>query len=83
MTEGWGPWLRVEPVELIDLWDRLVVLADLPVRGRASGVPLTEKFAGVYTLRDGRTVRQQDYLDHAQALEAVGLGEQGRPSLAF
>jgi ketosteroid isomerase-like protein len=74
-SEVWGADLRVEPVELIDLGDRLVILADLPVRAQASGVPLTTKWADVSTLEDGRAVRQQHYWDHAEALEAVGLRE--------
>ena len=74
-SEVWHADLRVEPVELIDLGDRLVILADLPVRAQASGVPLTTKWADVTTLEDGRTIRQQHYWDHAEALEAVGLSE--------
>jgi ketosteroid isomerase-like protein len=67
--------LRVEPVELIDLGDRIVLLADLPWRGHASGVPLTEKIATVSVLKHGRAIRVEVYLDHAEALEAVGLRE--------
>jgi hypothetical protein len=29
----------------------------------------------VMTLQDGQTIRQQDYHDHDEALEAVGLRE--------
>jgi ketosteroid isomerase-like protein len=71
--EVWGADVRLEPTELIDLGDRLVVLADMPMRAQASGVPLGEKYACVSTLKDGRIIRQRDFLDHAQALEAVGL----------
>jgi ketosteroid isomerase-like protein len=74
-NEVWGADVRLEPTELIDLGDRLVVLADMPMRAQASGVPLSEKYACVSTLKDGRVIRQQDYLDHAEALEAVGLSE--------
>jgi ketosteroid isomerase-like protein len=74
-SEVWGAELRLEPVELIDLGDHLVILADLPVRAQASGVSLTTKWADVTTLEDGRAVRQQHYWDHAEALQAVGLRE--------
>ena len=74
-AEVWGADARVEPVELIDLGDRLVLLADVPTRGQASGFPLTSKYASVFTLRDGRVTHQQDYSNHAEALEAVGLRE--------
>jgi ketosteroid isomerase-like protein len=42
---------------------------------QASGVSLTEAYALVSTLRDGRVIRHQEYFDHAQVLEAVGLRE--------
>jgi len=74
-NEVWGDDVRLEPTELIDLGDRLVLLADMPMRAQASGVPLAETYAGVSTLRDGRVIRQDDFLDQAEALEAVGLSE--------
>ena len=36
--EVWGTDVRLEPTELIDMGDRLVVLADMPMRAQASGV---------------------------------------------
>jgi ketosteroid isomerase-like protein len=72
-AEVWGTETRFEPTELIDLGDRVVVLARAPMRAQASGVPLTLEFAYVSTLRNGRVARQQEYHDHAEALEAVGL----------
>jgi len=70
-----GPELGVVPAELIDLGDRIVLLADLDGRAQASGVPFTGKIATVSTLKRGRATRVQTYLDHAEALEAVGLSE--------
>jgi ketosteroid isomerase-like protein len=71
--EVWGADVRLEPTELIDLGDRFVLLADMPMRAQASGVSLTEKYACVSTLKDGRVVRQHDFLDQAEALKTVGL----------
>jgi ketosteroid isomerase-like protein len=34
---------------------------------------LGETYACVQTLKDGRVICQRDYLDQAEALEAVGL----------
>jgi ketosteroid isomerase-like protein len=65
--------VQVKPLELIDLGERIVVLAEAPMRAQASGVPLTEAWALVSTLKDGRVIRHQEYFDHAEALEAVGL----------
>ena len=74
-NEVWGDDVRLEPTELIDLGDRLVLLADMPMRAQASGVPLAEKYAGVMTLKNGRVIRVDDFLNQTEALEAVGLRE--------
>jgi ketosteroid isomerase-like protein len=71
----WGDDMRAEPVELIDLGDRFVLLYNMGVRARASGVPMTGEMATVAVLNGGKTIRQHDYLAHAEALEAVGLRE--------
>ena len=72
----WGTGVILKPTELIDLGDRLVLLADMPMRAQASGVPLAQTYAGVSTLKDGGVIRQHDYLNQAEALASVGL----RPS---
>jgi ketosteroid isomerase-like protein len=72
-SEVWGGQNFIKPIELIDLGERLVLLAHVPMRGLASGVELTEAFAYVADVEEGRIVRLQEYYDHAEALEAVGL----------
>jgi ketosteroid isomerase-like protein len=49
------------------------MLADMPMRAQASGVALSQKYASVGTLRHGKVIRNDDYLDQAEALAAVGL----------
>jgi ketosteroid isomerase-like protein len=71
--EVWGDGVRLEGTELIDLGDRLVMLADMPMQAQASGVALSQKYASVMTLEHGKVIRNQDYLDQAEALRAVGL----------
>jgi hypothetical protein len=61
---------------MIDLGDQVVVLADMPMRAQASGISLSETYACVSTLKDGKVIRQRDFLDHAEALKAVGLHEE-------
>ena len=73
--EVWGGENYLKPTELIDLGEQIVLLADGRMRARVSGVPLTEAFALVSTIEDGRAVHHQEYYDHAEALEAVGLSE--------
>jgi ketosteroid isomerase-like protein len=74
-AEVFGAEVYFKPVELIDLGDRIVMLANVPMRAQASGVPLIEAFAYVSTMKDGRVIRLQEYYDHAEALAAVGLSE--------
>jgi ketosteroid isomerase-like protein len=68
----WGTEARLYPTELIDLGERLVLLADMPMRAQGSGVPLAEHYATIASIKDGGVIRQQDFLDQAEALEAVG-----------
>ena len=67
--------LEVSPEEFIDAGDRVLVTAYHRGRGRASGVEVDGRFYEVYTLRDGKVVRVDEYVDRAEALEAVGLRE--------
>jgi ketosteroid isomerase-like protein len=73
--EVWGRENTMESVELIDIGDRLVILATVPMRAQASGVPLSEAYAVVMTLEEGRPIRLQEYFDHDEAFEAAGLSE--------
>ena len=43
------------------------------MRAQASGIPLTETYAGVSTLKDGKVIHNHDYLDQDEALDAAGL----------
>ena len=74
----WGTEVRLYPTELIDLGDRLVLLADMPMRAQGSGIPLAETYATIATIKQGKVIRQQDFLDQAEALEAVGLASRER-----
>jgi hypothetical protein len=47
----------------------------MPLQGGASGVPLTGELASVATPRNGMVIRDEVYVHHADALEAVGLSE--------
>jgi ketosteroid isomerase-like protein len=75
-TEVWGDQIDLRPVELIDLGDRVVVLAITRMRGKVSDIPLTEHYAYVATVKNGRVICVQEYFDHGEALEAVGLSDE-------
>jgi len=67
--------LRLEPLEVMDLGDKVVVVVSLSGRGRESGAPVEANFAQLWSLRDGKAVSLHDYATKAEALEAVWLSE--------
>ena len=67
---------RVEPQELIDAGDSVVIFLREHQRGKASGIELVVDTAVVVDVRDGRIVRTQGYMNRSEALEAVGLSPQ-------
>jgi ketosteroid isomerase-like protein len=67
---------RYELRELIDCGDDMVLLAAWQSgRGKASGVQVSEENFCVFTVRDGKIVRQQMFRHPDEALEAAGLQE--------
>jgi ketosteroid isomerase-like protein len=71
-----GTDVHIEPVELIDLGTRMVLLSEFSTRSSGlAGMPLTQTYAHVFTLDNGKVLRQDEYADHAEALEAAGLTE--------
>jgi ketosteroid isomerase-like protein len=82
--EGWSAWmrgrgeglsdLRFDITEVIDVPpDRVVVVARLLARGRASGINVDALGAVVWTLRDGMVTSGRLYQTRDEAREAVGL----------
>ena len=65
----------VVPVELIDVGDKVVAVAQMEGTGPVSQIALDDRFAFVFTLRDGRIVREQAFRNREEALEAAGLSE--------
>jgi ketosteroid isomerase-like protein len=64
---------RVEAEEYIDAEDKVVVVARCYGKARGSGMQLDEQFAFVWTVRDSKPVRMEQYPSRREALEAVGL----------
>jgi ketosteroid isomerase-like protein len=78
----WRQWyaawdtLRFE-YELVDAGDQVVMLLELRLRGRSTGIEFQpQKGAWVATFRDGLIVRMKLYMSQSEALEAVGLSKQ-------
>jgi ketosteroid isomerase-like protein len=69
--------LRAEIEEYIYAGDdRVFTWVHWTGRGRSSGVEADWYLAVIYTLRDGKVERAEEYFDRGEALEAVGLSEQ-------
>jgi ketosteroid isomerase-like protein len=66
---------RLEPVKIMDAGDDVVVFLHEYRRGRSSGVELEVDTAVMYTVREGRVLRMQGYMDRAAAQKAAGLPE--------
>jgi len=74
MGESWDEFLLVSG-EFHDLGDRVLWHGELNGRGRVSGVPVTAPLDFVCDVRDGKIWRLRSFLDHAEALKAVGLAD--------
>jgi ketosteroid isomerase-like protein len=66
---------KLMPEEFVDGGDRVVVTVRLRGRGRGSGVDIDARFYDVYTLRDRKIVRMDQYTERSEALGALGLRE--------
>jgi ketosteroid isomerase-like protein len=77
MGEIWEE-LRFDPKEMIELdEERVLAVAHTWARASGSRIEISQDLTHVWTLRDGRVVRLNAYSTKAEALEAVGLPEQG------
>ena len=74
LREVWDAW-RNEPERLVDGGDRVVAIIRSIARGHGSGVELSERWAQVWTIRDGKVVHLRHYRDPDEALAAAGLGQ--------
>lgn len=75
---GWDHW-RVEIDRYLDAGEIVVALTTFSGMGRGSRVPVEEKGAHVWTMRDGKAIRMIIYADRDRALKAAGIdpGEAG------
>jgi ketosteroid isomerase-like protein len=83
--EEYERWLRTE---LMEVWDefraenldvrelpgeRILLLGDLVVKGKASGLEMRTPFGQIAYLRDGLVIRLDAFPDHQSALAAAGV----------
>jgi ketosteroid isomerase-like protein len=62
---------RLNYEEVTDYGDRLMIACRQTGRGRLSGVPYDQPFFQVLSISAGHVVRQENFTDRAQALEAI------------
>jgi ketosteroid isomerase-like protein len=67
----------VDPIELIDAGDQVVAVAQVNGVGLASQIAMEERdrFAFLFTIKNGRVVREQAFRNREEALQAAGLSE--------
>ena len=73
-SEVEGFWIESEEIRAAGD-GRVVHLGHMGFRGSASGIKVESQLALVITLRDRKIVRSMDYMNHQDALHAVGLEE--------
>ena len=68
--ESWEEFHQ-EVEEVVDAGDRAVLFLHLVARGRLSGATVDARYAHVWTMRNGKGVRVDGYVDRDEALEAA------------
>ena len=72
LEDVWDDWEN-EVERVVDAGDSVVAIVRSKGRGRGSGVELSERWAQVWTIRDGLVTSVRHFRDPARALKAVGL----------
>ena len=66
---------QATPEEYIDAGDQVLVTIHWSGRGRGSGLQVDIRTYMVFTLRDGKTIRMDEFTERSEAFEAAGLSE--------
>jgi ketosteroid isomerase-like protein len=74
LSDAWEEF-RTVAEDLRDLGDHVLMLGRMEGRGKGSGVPVDTPLGQIFDVRDGKICRIRSYLDHGEALKAVGLAE--------
>jgi ketosteroid isomerase-like protein len=61
------------PEGFADAGDYVVATVRFRARGRGSGIEVDARLYDVFTLRDGKIVRMDQFTEQSEALEAAGL----------
>ena len=67
---------RVKVLEVTDLGDsQVLAVLQLAMKGKASDIAVNATIFSIVTVENGLIIRLDEYLERAEALEAVGLSE--------
>lgn len=69
---------RATPEQILDAGETVVSLGRYTGTYKATGVAVNAQFVHVFTLRDGKVVKFQQYTDTAQFRDAVNRGASAR-----
>jgi ketosteroid isomerase-like protein len=73
IESAWAEW-SVDVERISEAADgRVVIVMTMHARGKESGLGVTERTAHVWTVRDGRLLRNELHRDPDEALAALGL----------
>jgi ketosteroid isomerase-like protein len=81
VRESWERWLEnfdewgFEVERMVDCGDKVLVYAREEGRGSLSGGTVSQRNYFVYTFRDGKVARYQEFYEEQDAVEAAGLSE--------
>jgi ketosteroid isomerase-like protein len=65
--------IRFQPERFWDVGQSVLAVVRVTAKGRQTAIPVEQRIAQVWTMRDGMGVRVQTYASLSDALEAVGL----------
>ncbi|HXV04089.1 MAG TPA: nuclear transport factor 2 family protein [Gaiellaceae bacterium] len=73
ISSAWDEW-RVEVHRVAPAADgRVVIVMTMHMRGKESGAPLSQRTGHVWTLKDGKLLRNQPFRNPDDALREVGI----------
>jgi ketosteroid isomerase-like protein len=77
LDDSFGGSLRVEPSEVIDCGQQVIVVIEARATGSGSGsgAEVHQSWVQLATIRDGLICHVEPYPDRSSALEAAGLPE--------
>lgn len=71
--------VRFHPQRFWDAGDAVVVTMRLTARGRQTSIPVEQRFAQVWRIRDGKAAGVSTHATLSQALSEAGLSENADP----